>query len=116
MEVKIATKSGNKTGTTTSAYVEAIRVDTRGCGQQGKTYILIKNTHATSTMYYKIDGYPYDVDGTLSGLSTAVASETSINANTQAAAITVGNQYAALVISVKQNSAAGTYQIDYVTI
>lgn len=110
-----AFKSNTKSGTTTSAYVEAVRVDTRGCGVQGKLLALIKNLDSSATMYYKIDGYPFDVDGTQSGLSVAIKAETSIAASTTVTSTDVDKNYAAVVISVKQNSGAGLYQIDWET-
>lgn len=115
MNLKHATLSGTKSGTTTSSYVEAVRVDTRGCGPQGKFLALIYNTHASATMYYKIDAYVYDADGTLSGNTIAIKAETSINAATQVTQTDVDKNYAAVVISVKQNSDAGTYKIDWTT-
>ena len=133
MDVKAATRSGLKTGTvTTAAYVEAVRVDTRGCGIQGKAVILITNmanlnTGATgpSPIFYKIDGYPYDVDGTLSGKAVACKAETSIAYGAATVTSTdVDKGYAAVVVSIAcDNSTSGSgwdpspakYQIDYST-
>ena len=110
-------KSGITAGTTGANYAEALRVDTRGCGIQGKLLALINNTMAATTpMYYKIDGYPADVDGTAGGKSVAIKSETSIAANTQVVSVDVDKPYAAVVISVKSNgSTPATWQIDHCT-
>lgn len=108
-------KSGIKNGTTTSGYVEAIRVDIRGCGQQGKMVIQIHNLSSTATMYYKIDGYLADADGTLGGVAIALKAETSIGTSTTVTSTDVDHVYAAVVVSVKQNSGAGLYQIQFST-
>jgi hypothetical protein len=108
-------KSNKKTGTTTAAYVEAVRVDTRGCGPQGKFIAIIRNTHATLTMKYKIDGYPNDSDGDQGGLAVAIKAETSIAAATSVTQTDVDKNYAAVVISVIDDSGHATYQIDWST-
>jgi hypothetical protein len=114
-EVSIQTKSGLKIGTTTAAYVEALRVDTRGCGQQGKTIIQITNKHAVNTMYYKIDGYLADPDGTLGGVARAIKAETNIAGATTVVNTDVAQVYAAVVVSVVKNSDVGAYQLEYCT-
>jgi hypothetical protein len=114
-EVRAANKSGIAPGTTTSAYVEALRVDTRGYGIAGKLLLIINNTQAAQTMKYKIDGYPSDVDGTLSGKFIAIKAETSIAAATQVAQVDVDKGYAAVVVSVINDSGACTYRIDWTT-
>jgi hypothetical protein len=100
--------SGSKTGTTTGSYVAVLTIDTRGCGPQGKLLISLKNTHGSNTMYYKIDGYPGDPKVT-TGLSIAVKAETQVNSTD------VDKNYAAVVLSVKSNSGACTYQADWTT-
>ena len=115
VDIRAAYKSGQKTGTTTSAYVEVIRIDTRGYGVQGKLLALISNLDSSNTMYYKIDGYPFDESGANSGLSVAIKGETSIAAATTITSTDVDKGYAAVVISLKQNSGAGKYQVEYVT-
>ena len=115
MDVRAATKTGTKSGTTTTAYVEALRIDTRGCGVQGKLLLVIKNLHSSNSMKYKIDGYPYDIDGTLGGLAVAIKGETSIAGSAQVTQTDVDKGYAAVVVSVIKDSDVGTYQIDYTT-
>jgi hypothetical protein len=102
--------SGTKTGATSGVYEEALRQELRGYGVTGKFIAFLKNTHGTSTMYYKVDIY---LAGTLTKVGKA---ETSIAANTQIEITTTEVPYNAIVvISVKQNSAAGTYQLDWTT-
>ena len=115
MNILNAVKSGIVSGTTASGYVEAVRVDTRGCGPQGKFLALIANLDSSASMYYKIDGYPADPTGALSGKAVAIKAETSIAASTTITQTDADKNYAAIVISVKQNSGAGNYQIDYTT-
>lgn len=103
--------SGTKSGSTTGAYVAALTIDTRGT-PLGEALILIKNTHVSSTMYFKILGYPADAAAD-TGLYETIVDETSLAASTQHTSVGVHSPYAALVVLVKQNSAAGTYQIDY---
>jgi len=135
MDVKAATRTGIKTGLLTSAsYTEAVRVDTRGCGVQGKAVILITNTTSGNTsygatpgpspIYYKIDGYPYDKDGTLGGKAVAVKAATSIAYGASTVVSTdVDKGYAAVVVSVACDNSTGagtgptaaTYQVEYTT-
>ena len=106
-------KSGTKPGTTTSAYVEALRVDLRGCGGQGKFIAFLKNLHGSNTMFYKVDLYL--ADGA-SPLTKAGKSETSIDGNTQIEITTTEVPYNCIVvISVVKNGDVGTYQLDYTT-
>jgi len=105
--------NGTKSGTTTSAYVEALRIDLHGCGGQGKFIAFLKNLHGTNTMYYKVDLYLANGE---SALTKAGKAETSISGNTQIEITTTEVPYNVIaVISVKQNSGAGTYQLDYST-
>ena len=106
-------KNGTKTGTTTSAYVEAVRVDLRGCGGQGKFIAFLKNLNGSNTMYYKVDLYL--MNGT-SPLTKVGKVETSIGVSTQVEITTTEVPYNVIVVvSVKQNSGAGLYLLDYST-
>ena len=117
METALQVKNGTASGTTTAAYVEVLRVDTRGCGPQGKMIIVIKNTGASYDLTYKIDGYPYDYAGTLSGLSIALKSATYIGETAQVTNTDVAYNLAAVVVSViSKEATATTYQIDWTTI
>jgi hypothetical protein len=105
--------NGTVTGTTTSAYVEALRKDLHGCGGQGKFIAYLKNTDLTKTMYYKVDLY---LANGASPLTKAGKAETSINASTQIEITTTEVPYNVIVVvSVKTNSAACTYQLDWST-
>jgi hypothetical protein len=102
-----------KTDVTTSAYVEALRLSLQGCGGQGKFIAFLKNTSASQTMYYKVDLY---LANGASPLTKAGKAETSIGTSTQVEITTTEVPYNVIVvISVKQNSGAGTYQLDYST-
>lgn len=116
-ELRHSNRFGTKSGTTGSAYAEIMRADLRGFGAQGKFIGFLKNTHISSTMYYKVDIYLSGTDQTTEGqLTKAGKAETSIAANTQIEITTTEVPYNAIVVvSVKQNSAAGTYQFDWTT-
>jgi len=128
MDTKAATRSGKKTGTTVQgtagtgtapSYAEVVRVDTRGCGVQGKLVANIKNLTAGTSVYYKINCYPYDVDGTLSGTAVAVKAETELAAGTLVTSTDVDKGYAAVVMYIRGagigGGTAADYQIDYTT-
>jgi hypothetical protein len=105
--------NGSVSGTTTAAYVEALRIPLQGSGQQGKFIAFLKNLHGSNTMYYKVDLY---LANSASPLTKAGKAETSIAANTQIEITTTEVPYNVIVVvSVKQNSGAGTYQLDYTT-
>jgi hypothetical protein len=106
--------NGTKSGTTTAAYVEALRIDLHGCGGQGKFIAFLKNLHGSNTMFYKVDLYL--ANGATTPLTKAGKSETSIAANTQIEITTTEVPYNVIVvISVVKNSDVGTYQLDYST-
>jgi len=106
-------KSGTKSGTTTAAYVEALRVDLHGCSGQGKFIAFLKNLHGSNTMFYKVDLYLADGSSPLTKVGKA---ETSIAANTQIEITTTEVPYNVIVvISVVKNSDVGTYKLDYST-
>lgn len=111
MEVRIANKSGHTSGTTTAAYVEALNVDTRGYGVQGKLLLIINNTQAAQTMKYKIDGYPNEAGTKF----IAIKAETQIAAATQVAQVDVDKGYARVIVSVINDGGACTYEIDWTT-
>lgn len=111
MEVRAQNITGVVTGTTTSAYVEALSIDTRGYGVQGKLVLIINNTHATLTMKYKIDGYAEPN----STYFVPIKAEASISAVTQVVQTDVDKGYAKVVVSVIDNSGHATYKIDYAT-
>ena len=109
-------KSNIVNGTTTASYAVATTIDTRGCGYQGKTIIQITNLSGTNTMYYKIDGYLADASaGGQGGVAVHPATQTSIATSTTTTDTSVTQPYAAVVISVENNSGACAYQIQYIT-
>ena len=111
MNIQRANKTGTTTGTTTASYVEALSIDTRGMGVQGKTLLIINNTDGTSAMLYKIDGYPLPN----STYFVPIKAETSIAKTVQVVQTDVDKQYAKVVVSVKDDDGHATYQIDYTT-
>jgi hypothetical protein len=105
--------NGSVTGTTTSAYVEALRISLQGLGGQGKFIAFLANQSGTATMYYKVDLY---LANSASPLTKAGKSETSIGTSTQVEITTTEVPYNVIVvISVKQNSNPGAYQLDWST-
>jgi hypothetical protein len=128
MDTKAATKSGSKTGTlalstvigTTPSYVEALRVDTRGCGVQGKTVFNIKNTATGTSLYFKINAYTTDYDGTIGETAIAQQAESYIASATASPNWTVVAGYAAVVVSFRNftwstTATVASYRIDYTT-
>lgn len=94
-----------ETGVAGAAYTEALVIN-NGAG----AVLQITNTHETSTMYYKIDLYLTDDSACI---PIAIKAETSVAADTTLAVNTdVNIPFFKVVVSVKQNSAAGTYQVD----
>ena len=92
------------TGVTTSEYVVAATLD-HSLG----AVLLIRNTHATATMYYKISIYFADTD---SALEHAFVAQTDLAAETTIDPVIITFPFAKMTVSVKQHSGAGTYQID----
>jgi len=113
MNVKLATNSGIKTGTTAAGYVVAATLDTRGCGYQGKTHFILTNTGATNSMYYKIIGYL----GSESGTAIELRAESSIAAAGSVDDVTyIVTPYAAVLFYVKNNAGATTYSLEWCTL
>ena len=128
MESRRSNKSGMETGTTVQgtagsgvapSYVEVVRVDTRGCGIQGRMLAIFENQTSGTSIYWKIDGYPADVDGTLGGNAVAVKAETQLASTTTVTSTDVDKGYAAVVISIRGagngGGTAADYRVDYVT-
>jgi len=113
-EVQVSNVSGTVSGTTTSTvtYTEIARFDTRGCGWQGKTVVFIRNTGASNTLHYKIDGYIANTNG----VAQALRSETSVGTSTTTTDTTaIIYPYGVVYISVKGNSGNTTYSVDWTT-
>jgi hypothetical protein len=75
-------------------------------GLSGKAYITIKRAVGTS-VYYKIDGY---LSSHPSSIVTALVSETSMTTDVT---YNVLLPYARVVVSLRDNVGANTYQVDY---
>lgn len=122
MEVKQAIKSNSGSGTlTTGTFAEIFRVDTRGCGIQGKTVLIIENETTGTAVRWKLDGYPADTDGTLGGNAVAVKAEATLGEKTTVVSTDADKGYAALVLSMRVYCDTGVvatpadYRIDYTT-
>lgn len=110
MNVSFGGQNGTVTGTTTAAYVAALTISGNG-GLTGKTIIKLTNkSGATTTMYYKIDGY---LSTHPDCAATAIKAETSIANATPVVNTDTDKPYAKVVVSVVDNSGHCDYQIDY---
>lgn len=74
--------------------------------------IIVKNTHVSATMYYKVSVY---LSNTSNAIEYAFVSETGLAAATASDPIVITYPFSSAVISVKYHSGAGTYQVDAVT-
>lgn len=95
---------GSKTGTTTESYVNALEWMVSELGQ--KT-ILLKNTHASLSLKYKLSGYASG-----SGISKELVAETILLPG-DVAEFHYDRQWGKLVLPVKNGDGAATYRIDY---
>ena len=106
-----STASYLTSGTTTGSYIVASIL----YGAEGPAHgaiVLIKNTHVSATMYYKISLY---LANEASALESTFLAETGLAASTTADMISITYPFYKAEISVKQHSGAGTYQIDAIT-
>lgn len=110
MNVNFGGNNGTVKGTTTASYVVALSVAGNG-GLTGKTIFQISNlSGATTTMYYKINGY-YSTHPDC--VATAVKAETAINNATPVVNTDADKPFARIDVLVENNSGACSYQIDY---
>ena len=93
------------TGTTSASYVAT----NTSCGDYRATTIMLKNTHATATMYYKLWGYA--VNGGTS--YRELVGETSLAAGAAIDFENTQEAYGNIAVLVKNNSAACTYLLEY---
>jgi hypothetical protein len=93
------------TGATTVGYVTVLTIP---C-YSGAT-IRVTNTHATATLYYKINAY---LTPKTACAATVITAETDLAANTAATDIVISTPYAKVDVIIKYHSGAGTYQVDY---
>lgn len=92
------------TGTATAAYVTALDWQTSELGQ--KT-ILLKNTHATLTLMYRLLGYAAP-----GGLEITLVAETTLSP-AEVAEFHYNNQWDRLVLQVIDGTGHATYALDY---
>jgi hypothetical protein len=112
MDVSLEGMNGTNKGTTTASYVEAAVFQGYG-GINGKTIIHITNlSGATTTMYYKVDGY---LSAHPDCTAVAVTAETDVVNATKVVDAGADKPYAKIVVSVKNHSGACLYQIDHMT-
>jgi hypothetical protein len=93
---------GSKTGTTTASYVSALDWAVSELGQ--KT-MLLKNTHGSLSLKYKLLGYAAD-----GGVAKELVAEDTLLAG-EVAEFHYDRQWDSLVLQVKNGSGAATYQI-----
>lgn len=100
----ISVDSGTNTGTTTATYVNALDWNTADI--QEKT-ILLKNEHASTTIYFKLLGYMSE-----DGNSQEIIAETSL-AGVTTAEFRYKQFWYKLKLQVKNNSGSADYQVDW---
>lgn len=98
--------SSETTGTTTDAYVAALTLPTLGYGSK---VIVLKNTHATRSLTFKVDGYAYS-----GGIAVPILTATALAA-LDSYEMEISKQYAEVVVSVISTVAVtpATYTVDY---
>jgi len=96
--------SGNGTGTTTATYADAL--DWK-CHELSKKTILLKNTHGSLSLKYKLLGYAKE-----GGFSKELVAETELLAG-EVAEFHYDRQWHQLVLQVVDGSGHATYQVDY---
>jgi hypothetical protein len=106
MEVSLMWKidKGSKAGTTTVSYVSALDWRTAELGQ--KT-VLLKNTHASFSLKYKLLGYAND-----DGVFKELVKEMVLPAG-EIAEFHYTRQWHRLVLQVVDGSGHASYQLDY---
>jgi len=95
---------GSLTGTTTASYSSALDWKTEELS--AKT-ILLKNTHSSNSLKYKLLGYATD-----GGLAKELVPETTLLA-AEVAEFHYDRQWHRLLLQLVNGSGAATYQLDY---
>lgn len=95
---------GSKEGTTTTSYIDALDWQT---AELGKKTILLKNTHASFSLKYKMSGYAIE-----SGIEKELVPETALLAG-EIAEFHYDRQWHRLVLQVVDGTGHATYQLDY---
>ena len=95
---------GSKTGTTTESYANALDWKV---GELSSKTILLKNTHASLSLKYKLLGYAVDT-----GIGKELVAETTLLPG-EVAEFHYDKQWDSLRLQVINGSGAATYQVDY---
>ena len=95
---------GSKTGTATESYADALDWKVAELGQ--KT-ILLKNTHASASLKYKLLGYVAEGD-----IAKELVAEVTLSAG-EVAEFHYDRQWQRLVLQVVDGSGHASYQLDY---
>ena len=95
---------GSLSGTTTAAYATALDWQT---SELGNKTMLLKNTHASLSLKYKLLGY-----ATENGLAKELVAETTLLAG-EIAEFHYEKQWHRLALQVIDGSGHATYQLDY---
>jgi 5,10-methenyltetrahydromethanopterin hydrogenase len=96
---------GSLTGTTTAIYTNALDW---GVEEMREKTIILKNTHATASLKYKLLVY-----AAATGIAGEEIAETTLGAG-ETAKIQLTKQWARLVLQVIDGSGHATYQVDYI--
>jgi hypothetical protein len=107
MELNHSYDNGTKTGTTTSAYVTAVTIT--NCA--GAIFKITNISGATTTMYYKINGY---TSAHPSCAAEAITAQTDVTSATPVVDVATNRPYAKVEIQVENHSGACLYQIDWI--
>ena len=95
---------GSQAGTTTASYVSALDWKVK---ELGTKTILLKNTHASLSLKYKLSGYA--VEG---GIDKELVAETTLEPG-EVAEFHYDRQWHRLVLQLINGSGVATYQVDY---
>ena len=96
--------SGNASGTATASYADALAWN---CFELGKKTILLKNTHGSLSLKYKLLGYAKEA-----GFSKELVAETEL-LDGEIAEFHYDRQWHQLILQVIDGSGHATYQVDY---
>jgi hypothetical protein len=96
--------NGSITGVTTGSYATVLEWKTR---ELGNKTILLKNTHASLSLKYKLLGYVFK-----NGIATELVSETTLLAG-EIAEFHYTRQWEELELQVINGSGAATFQLDF---
>jgi hypothetical protein len=99
--------NGTVTGTTTASYVTAVTVN--NCA--GAIFKITNISGATTTMYYKINGY---TSASSSCAAEAITAQTDVTSATPVVDVATNRPYAKVEIQVENHSGACSYQVDWI--